>query len=679
MASSILWVLLLLTLIENAYALWPFPPKRFTKSALLDAGSLGLSEDRVIAFGDFNGDQFTDVATLSSDGHTLTIHLWDHESFVFKEKTSLTRPEVVQNVVPGDFTFDGTLDLLVMGTGGFPGESSLAMSLYIGIPGGIFNPNAETVPSSNGAQPIPLDANGDLKIDLLGITLNTGILSIWRNAYNESDEATRTFLVQDAPFKGQHCTISNPHSNAVVDFDGDCLADVFLMCDDESTGNKYFQIWRNDKSGDFTFVQLGRFPSGVQSVSFADMDRDGTLDIVFTACSSVSSSTGIGSGCSVNIAYNQQLPLCTSTATSGLKGSNKLCRQPEDLCTADPNFKFDLTDSPNNDAFVSIPISNLFPSTSGGESDLLVLDTTANPAIPLPVKLGDANLDGFPDMLLITSSSPHGGFLGIGETTDRTPYLIYSVPCAKGVIGCDAKGNGRRGWHVVKKDVDVMNAIKDARSVSFFDVDEDGTLDIMVQRTGEQGQGNIFFIQNNFFYDAFFLKAIVLNGACNNGWCVRPNSTKYHPFGVSYSGASYKYTVLDTAGSRSAAQVSQLPQTAYQALLTPYAYFGLGRTNNYIENLFVGSTKKQSAEHFINMEGVIPNSKVVIYPPAEDETAWRRELYLRPGAWIPWVTLTIIVTAILLAVIVFVLHLNEKREDELERRRASHHINFDAL
>lgn len=73
----------------------------------------------------------------------------------------------------------------------------------------------------------------------------------------------------------------------------------------------------------------------------------------------------------------------------------------------------------------------------------------------------------------------------------------------------------------------------------------------------------------------------------------------------------------------------------------------------------MGSTK-QSEDHFINMEGVIPNSKVVIYPPAGDNSSWRRELYLRPGAWIPWVTLTVVVTAILLAVIVFVLHLNEK-------------------
>ena len=30
----------------------------------------------------------------------------------------------------------------------------------------------------------------------------------------------------------------------------------------------------------------------------------------------------------------------------------------------------------------------------------------------------------------------------------------------------------------------------------------------MVQRTGTQGEGHILFIQNNFYYDAFFLKAI---------------------------------------------------------------------------------------------------------------------------------------------------------------------------
>jgi len=216
--------------------------------------------------------------------------------------------------------------------------------------------------------------------------------------------------------------------------------------------------------------------------------------------------------------------------------------------------------------------------------------------------------------------------------------------------------------------------------VAFLDVDEDGTLDVLVQRTGGQTGDKVTFIQNNFFHDAFFLKAIVLNGACN-GLCTPFNSSqpKYHPFGVSYSGATYKYTVLDTNGRRTAAQVPQLPQTSYHSLQTPYSFFGLGRTNNYIENFFVGSTK-HAPEHFINIEGVIPNSKVVIMPPAGDDIRdWKRELYLRPGEWIPWVTLTIVVATAVLGVIVFVLHLNEKREDEMERRRALHHINFDAL
>jgi integrin alpha FG-GAP repeat containing protein 1 len=32
----------------------------------------------------------------------------------------------------------------------------------------------------------------------------------------------------------------------------------------------------------------------------------------------------------------------------------------------------------------------------------------------------------------------------------------------------------------------------------------------MVQRTGADGKGNVLFVQNNFYHDAFFLKAIGL-------------------------------------------------------------------------------------------------------------------------------------------------------------------------
>jgi len=49
---------MLMLLIHTAQAIWPFPPKRFSGNSLIQAGSLGLDNDgRVVAFGDFNGDQ----------------------------------------------------------------------------------------------------------------------------------------------------------------------------------------------------------------------------------------------------------------------------------------------------------------------------------------------------------------------------------------------------------------------------------------------------------------------------------------------------------------------------------------------------------------------------------------------------------------------------------------------
>ncbi|KAG6831217.1 hypothetical protein H0H92_012014 [Tricholoma furcatifolium] len=527
--------------------------------------------------------------------------------FVYEAATSFRHPRRVQNIVPGDFTHSGKLDLLVMSDS--PSNNQLEMTLYSApISGGFDVQNPLTVPPSTLSQPIPIDANGDLKIDLLGVTPSSqgnskAPFQLWQNVWNASQPNSPLFEVVTPAFHGPQCTLANPHSNAVVDLNGDCLADVFLVCDD-GRGGRTFQIWVNNKEDGFSLAQEGSLPSGLQTISFADID-------------------------------------------TGVKRGIRTCRPPDDLCTGDPNFKFNLTNAPDNDLFVRFPLSALYPDAVA----LLAMDTTYTPSIPLSLKLGDANLDGFPDILLIIVSGK-----------DHVPT---------GVVGCQPNGTGRRGWIPAQKGADPLSTVTDARSASFLDVDED--------RTGRAGYGNVLFVQNNFYYDAFFLKAIVLNGACGNGWCYSPNdSERYHPFGVSYSGASYKYTVLDTSGHRSAAQVGQLPQTSYHALQTPYSFFGLGRTNNYIENLFVGSTL-HAKEHYINMEGVIPNSKVVILPSANEDEAWKRELFLRPGEWIPWVTVTVVVGTALLAIIVFVLHLNEKREDELERRRASHHINFDAL
>jgi integrin alpha FG-GAP repeat containing protein 1 len=118
------------------------------------------------------------------------------------------------------------------------------------------------------------------------------------------------------------------------------------------------------------------------------------------------------------------------------------------------------------------------------------------------------------------------------------------------------------------------------------------------------------------------------------------------PSGASTSGVSYKYTILDTSGGRSAAQVPQLPQTSYQALNTPYAFFGLGRTNSYIKNLFAGAARTRVAA----LEIVIPNSKLVINdPPGRCRTSGTKSCICGSGSGVPWVGMTVLGTMVALA------------------------------
>lgn len=215
---------------------------------------------------------------------------------------------------------------------------------------------------------------------------------------------------------------------------------------------------------------------------------------------------------------------------------------------------------------MSIPVmtllrySSLSPDTK--TTSLLMYDTTHNPPLPLPIKVGDADLDGFPDIL----------FISVTPDDARVPKLAWSVGCTVNEPGCpppqiqverddlapskavksDA-GVGGRGFVIASSggDASVLATFRDARSVSFLDLDEDGTLDILIQRsgtgTGGKGIGNgqkINFVQNNVFHDAFFMKAIgaysspratcsykntVLNGACG-GMCTPkdPHQGAYH-------------------------------------------------------------------------------------------------------------------------------------------------------
>lgn len=87
----------------------------------------------------------------------------------------------------------------------------------------------------------------------------------------------------------------------------------------------------------------------------------------------------------------------------------------------------------------------------------------------MPIRLGDANLDGFPDLLQVVATH-----------SDQTPKLLFSVPCERGLPGCAQDGHGRRSFKVTTKGVESLNAVKDAISATFLDMDEDVSLQFVL-------------------------------------------------------------------------------------------------------------------------------------------------------------------------------------------------------
>ena len=97
-----------------------------------------------------------------------------------------------------------------------------------------------------------MDMNGDLKIDLFGTVPGgspAGEFKIWQNVWNASQPSTIfnlyvehlsmyiAYIIYFVPsvsrvdpkLNGAQCQLSNPHSNAAVDLNGDCLAGQLIV------------------------------------------------------------------------------------------------------------------------------------------------------------------------------------------------------------------------------------------------------------------------------------------------------------------------------------------------------------------------------------------------------------------------------------------------------------------
>eukprot|EP01095_Lingulamoeba_sp_RSL-Kostka_P005985 TRINITY_DN1839_c0_g1_i1.p1 TRINITY_DN1839_c0_g1~~TRINITY_DN1839_c0_g1_i1.p1 ORF type:complete len:721 (+),score=272.83 TRINITY_DN1839_c0_g1_i1:146-2308(+) len=637
-------------------------------------------EGYVAAFGDFNSDKLTDAFVVrrnSDDTETVAVFLWDSKNFQYKplKKGTLNFTSTVANVAPGDYNWDGKLDIAVT-TVKEKGVSYEVRVFYGGHDEFIGNNAVATV----GSELLMFDYNGDLVPDFFGL----------------SESGERYYYVNNGTgyFEGQKQTLEGttlnelhvPTSNAFVDLNGDCLADLVVISrknasdatsDIENSNYKeqyeeqgyvqYLEIWINKlkKGNYFSFNKQYALPPGTRQFTFSDFNQDGTNDILFPVCYPESTCSTENS---IHIIYNSQQQMC-----SGITGTGSSCYSPGNLCSGNKNFTFP---------------ADFTVDSNKGNADIVIVDVPTpfliNDVVPLTLRAGDYNIDGYPDILIpIYDESKETSFI----------QLWKNIECDDDICNTNTTSNHRRSFKLQTDGTDVLSSgnFEDAFVGAFVDLDELGKLDIIVL-TYEGLQKNpptnpsfgVLTVYNNYDNNAFFLKALGLNGKCPE-WCIfsdqdEPTFPDPRPYGVNMPGGTFKFTITNTKGKKFPVTGTQLSQSAHLALQTPYIIFGLGKVSNFIETFNYGVSIASDNDHFNSYPGVIPNSQVAVFPnPPKKPGRWKTEMYIIPSYLTFYVILACIIVCIFLSIFVFYLAYRDKKADDLEAKEKAHLYSFNAL
>jgi len=278
----------------------------------------------------------------------------------------------------------------------------------------------------------------------------------------------------------------------------------------------------------------------------------------------------------------------------------------------------------------------------------------------ITVRVGDYDFDGYPDLLAILKPIT-------GSTKGNTVFLMHNEYCSSCPIG--------RQLSIIW-DFGVLQSV-DALFATFYDVYNDGILDILVAYRKDSSNWGLQAFQNYYDNNACFIKVIVLSGLCYTD-C--PNKTL--PYGVNQPGPSICYNTTTIEGAPQASCAGQLSQSAYFSLQLPYVVFGLGHTPNFVDMLHVGvpSIHGNQSPHTHSWPSIIPNSQMFVIPSlAGDRNRWINKLFVTPSQLVLITFAALVGTMGFILLIILGLHLKERREDKKEKLQESHRFHFDAM
>ena len=444
---------------------------------------------------------------------------------------------------------------------------------------------------------------------------------------NFTEFLSKNTKVCDGNEKYANMPFEIPNSNAFVDIDGDCLNDIIISNYDNTNKKRLLEIWKgvfedNEVKYCLSMNNVYEVDNSLGLFTIVDVDRNALPDIVF--------------------------PILNSSPPQILVAFNILSMSyvwTRDYCDDHPPIN--LSKSPNskiNKIFENFNIktsnkNNYIMNIHNNKNFMFYSDNTD---FPLILRFIDVNQDSYPDFVTILYDK---------STKKKNLFIFLSQEIEKG------ENKDRRFFN--------QNSIYNLTSnyetnydiivSSFFDFEDQRKMGLILYDSNGVSLG----LYNNYIYDTYTLKSTLL--------------FKKDCFFCTEYGSSQRFITTNINGDRRMDLSLQTPQINVPGILSlTYAYLGIGRSNNYIENFHIisGNAYKRS-DNDKTYTPVIPNSQLVIYHDNianSNSTTWEVDLVVKPTKYLYELIIVIIIVVILMTFISIRLLLKEREEDYMENK-----------
>ena len=444
---------------------------------------------------------------------------------------------------------------------------------------------------------------------------------------NFTEFLSKNTKVCDGNGKYANMPFEIPNSNAFVDIDGDCLNDIIISNYDNTNKKRLLEIWKgvfedNEVKYCLSMNNVYEVDNSLGLFTIVDVDRNALPDIVF--------------------------PILNSSPPQILVAFNILSMSyvwTRDYCDDHPPIN--LSKSPNskiNKIFENFNIktsnkNNYIMNIHNNKNFMFYSDNTD---FPLILRFIDVNQDSYPDFVTILydkSTKKKNLFIFLsqeierGENKDRRFFNQNSI--------YNLTSNYETNYDIIVS--------------SFFDFEDQRKMGLILYDSNGVSLG----LYNNYIYDTYTLKSTLL--------------FKKDCFFCTEYGSSQRFITTNINGDRRMDLSLQTPQINVPGILSlTYAYLGIGRSNNYIENFHIisGNAYKRS-DNDKTYTPVIPNSQLVIYHDNianSNSTTWEVDLVVKPTKYLYELIIVIIIVVILMTFISIRLLLKEREEDYMENK-----------